>query len=218
MPEFCVVANGPFLEKDLLIKSIAGKTVLALDGAANVLRMHNITPNIILGDFDSIDLKTKKYYGIKPTPEFSEKYLGNHGTLIVPALDQNYTDLEKAVQYCCQQSSQDITIICASGGREDHHESLKFILKEYYNPYQRIIAHSNYGSMCYVKNEKIYFYGKSGDNCGFVLDGLGEVISEGLLYQCQGQNHSFANKMLSRAASFDVQGAALIFLPKQIYF
>lgn len=216
MQEFCIVANGPCLEKDLIIKAIAGKKVLALDGAASILLKYSIKPNLILGDFDSLDEEIKKYYGIKSIATFDSRYVGNHDVLIIPAFDQNYTDLEKAIWYCDNKSKNNITIIGATGGREDHHEALKIVLKKYYKPYRNIVSHSNYGSMCYVENEKMYFYGKSGDHCGFVLQGLGSVVSEGLQYQCQGHLHSISNKMLGKVASFSVSGGALLFLPLQL--
>ena len=216
MQEFCIVANSPLLEKDLILKTIVGKKILALDGAACVLHKYLIKPDIILGDFDSIDLQTKDYYGIKPITETYDEYLGKHGVLIVHAFDQNHTDLEKAIQYCDKESAKSITIIGATGGREDHHEALKIAFKEYYKPSRKIIAHSDYGSMCYAENEIVRFNGKPGANCGFVLQGFGTVISEGLQYQCQGHKHSISNKMLGNIASFCVNGGALLFLPLQI--
>ncbi len=216
MQEFCIVANSPSLEIDLILKTIVGKKIIALDGAASILHKYSIRPNIILGDFDSIALETRDYYGIKPIAESDSQYIGEHGVLIVPAFDQNYTDLEKAIQYCDKNSAINITIIGATGGREDHHEALKIALKEYYKPARKIVAHSNFGTICYVENERVRFNGKPGDNCGFILQGLGTVTSEDLYYQCRGHKYSISNKMLRDTANFFVNGKAFLFLPLQI--
>lgn len=215
MQEFCIIANSPILKKSLISKVISGKKILALDGAVGILRKYSIKPDIIFGDFDSIDLDMQNYYGIKTVLETNAPYLGNYGVLVVPAYDQNFTDLEKAIQYCDSESAKNITIIGATGGREDHHEALKIALKQYYSPLRKIFVHSEYGTMCYVENETVSFNGKSGDICGFVLQGEGSVISEGLLYQCKGHSYSVSNKMLENVASFNVSGGALLFLPLQ---
>lgn len=216
MQEYCIIANSPILQKNLILKVISGKKVLALDGAVRILHKHSIKPDIILGDFDSIGKKMQSAYGIKPILENNSPYLGKDEILIIPAYDQNFTDLEKAIQYCDSQSTKNIIIIGATGGREDHHEALKIALKQYYNPFRKILVHSEYGTMCYAENEKVYFHGKPGAICGFVLQGPGSVISDGLFYQCKGHNYSISNKMLENVASFCVSGGALLFLPLQI--
>jgi thiamine pyrophosphokinase len=216
MQEYCIIANSPTLRKNLISKAISGKEILALDGAVSILRKHLINPDIIFGDFDSIDLEMQTAYGIKPILESNTPYAGKQGVLIIPAYNQNLTDLEKAIQYCDNKSLKDITIIGATGGREDHHEALKIALKQNYNPLRKILVHSDYGTMCYVENQKVSFHGKPGDICGFVLQSNGSVTSDGLLYQCLGHNYSISNKMLENVASFCVSGGALLFLPLQL--
>ncbi len=216
MQEFLIVANSPLLTKDIILQAKIGKKILALDGSASILHKYSITPDVILGDFDSIDSDAQSYYGIKPIADYDSEYWGKQGVLIVPAPDQNYTDLEKAIMYCDKKNASSITIVGATGGREDHHEALKIALKTYYKSIRPILVHGDYGSMCYVENEFVRFNGSPGEYCGFILQGCGSVISEGLEYQCRGHAYSTSNKMLGTNACFYVTGCALLFLPLQI--
>lgn len=213
MHDFLIIANGPFVAKALLLELLSERCSVALDGAVNHLRKYSIKPDVILGDFDSVDADSQDLYDIK-SPAFNTKpYIGNDSVLIVPALDQNFTDLEKAIGYCDSKGARSIVITCASGGREDHYECLRLALKESYKPSRKIIVHSEYGAMCYAEDEIIIVDGYPGANCGFVAFNACEVISEGLQYQCAGHAKSIANKMLGNTAKLTVSGGALIFLP-----
>lgn len=216
MQDYLIVANGPFLKKAIIQEAAVNKRVIALDGAANSLLAIGMHPHIICGDFDSIDAATKSFYKITP-PSLSQKpYLGHNNTLIVPALDQNLTDLEKAIQYCDQNGARNISITCATGGRLDHYEALRLALKTYYHVDRRIVVHDTYGSMCYAEDKELFLHGLAADNCGFVAYDRCAVNSVGLEYECINQNKSIANKMLAEKASLKIQGTALIFLPPEL--
>lgn len=216
MHDYLIVANGHFLNKTIIKEAARNRQIIALDGAANSLLELDINPNIILGDLDSVDIATKNNYKIS-MPNFSSKpYLGERNVLIVPALDQNFTDLEKAIQYCDTQSARSISIVCATGGRLDHYEVLRLVLKTYYQPGRQIIVHDRYGSMCYAENTEIVMRGLAGDNCGFIAYAVCAVDSIGLEYECSKHSKSIANKMLGEEAVLKINGAALVFLPPQL--
>src|SRR5689334_14042058 len=128
MSNYAIIANGNFLTKEILLEAVKDRTIIALDGAADKLAALGLNPQLILGDFDSISPQAASYWGLKKTfSELSadtEPYRGNQGVLIVPALNQNLTDLDKALHYCDQQNAKSIIILCATGARLDHHESL----------------------------------------------------------------------------------------------
>ena len=157
MDDFLIIANGPFIAKHMLIEALRNKRSVALDGAVNKLREHSIKPDVILGDFDSINKDSRALYGIHLPAASENPYVGNESVLIVPALDQNFTDLEKAICYCDDQGAKSITIICASGGREDHYEGLRLALKDSYKPTRKMIVHSDYGSMCCINTLRCFF-------------------------------------------------------------
>lgn len=74
--------------------------IICCDGALEYLSEKGITPNIILGDFDSL--------GYVP-PD----------ALIYPA-EKDFTDGELALEYCQKNGFADVVFICGGGRREDH--------------------------------------------------------------------------------------------------
>lgn len=220
MKSFVIVANGPFLDPEIIREAIQNRCVIALDGAADKLLAINIKPNIILGDFDSIHPQTQVYWGIMQTcltmPEHAPPYTGHHDVLIVPAKDQSQTDLVKAIRYCDQQQAQDISIICATGGREDHHEASKLALQSEYRVNRPIVLHGEQQTLCWVENKTILLNGHIGDYCGFVAQGSGHGSSQGLVYACDRTPISLCNRLSHTQAEITIQGAALVIMPPQL--
>lgn len=222
MSEYVIIADGPFLDKKLIQTVIQNRQIIALDGAANQLRQLSITPHVILGDFDSIDAISQTYWGIIKT--FDELHLddapyqGNHQVLIVPAADQNLTDLEKGIEYCDKQGAKQITLLCAAGGREDQHEGMKIALRTAYRRQRPIWVHTTQQTLRYAENESITFYGHPGDYCGFVAVNHGLCSADGLLYPCHDLPYSVCNRLQTTSATIHIKGGALLIMPLQFNF
>src|SRR3989338_7385212 len=118
MIAYFIIANGPMLSAARLKTLIKGQKIIALDGAADKLRPLDIRPDILLGDFDSLEEVTywKKQKGIS----------------IIPTEDQNFTDLQKAIDFCDTQQATSIEICSATEGRFDHTISNVRVLKQKY--------------------------------------------------------------------------------------
>tara|TARA_B100000579_G_C22847920_1_gene865540 strand:+ start:3242 stop:3874 length:633 start_codon:yes stop_codon:yes gene_type:complete len=100
-----IVANGdfPYHPKPLKVLSSAS-TILACDGAADTLIKNKYIPDIVIGDLDSISKQTKEKYS----------------KIIIEAKDQSENDLRKAINYSIDKGFNTISIIGATGKREDH--------------------------------------------------------------------------------------------------
>lgn len=222
MSQFVIIANGPFLDISIIQEATQNHQIIALDGAANRLHTLAVTPHVILGDFDSIDPASQQYWGIEKTffdlTDTDTAYLGNHNVMIVPAKNQDFTDLEKGIQYCDQHGATQIIILCATGGREDQHEAMKHCLKTNYSPQRPILVHSNTQTLRYAKNESIVFHGVVDDYCGFVAEDQSHCTSEGLRYACNHATHSFCNRMNATQATLHIKGSALLIMPLQLAF
>lgn len=220
MCNYVIIANGPFLDRKIIEEAIQNKKIVALDGAANKLQTLHITPDVILGDFDSVNEKTQQYWGIKQAfdqiTEQSHPYVGNHQVLIVPAKNQIETDLVKAIHYCDQQHAQSITIICATGGREDHHEGTKMALRTEYKANRPICVHTTHQTLRYAFNESLTLQGQPGDYCGVIGTHTGQCTSEGLKYECDSHDFSICNQLIGYAATVHIKGQALVIMPPQL--
>jgi len=97
-----IVGNRPLNSN--IIDLAKEKLVIAADGGADRLLKHNITPDFVIGDLDSI----------------SDKSATKLEEWIVSNRNIQKTDLEKAVDYAIEKGSTDIQIVGWSGGRIDH--------------------------------------------------------------------------------------------------
>lgn len=90
---------------------------IATDGAANKAAALGLTPDILCGDFDSVDLKAA--------------CLAFPAAEVVPTPDQSCADLEKALLLALARGASAIAIIGATGGRMDHTLSSFALLQRY---------------------------------------------------------------------------------------
>lgn len=78
---------------------------ICADGAAATCLSYKLTPDLIIGDMDSLDEDARS------------RFLS---TQIIHLADQNTTDGEKAIQYCIDQGYQKVDLFGAQGKRVDH--------------------------------------------------------------------------------------------------
>jgi len=214
--DYLIVANGPFLAKDIIAEASQNKIIVALDGAAMKLQHRGLKPQVIIGDFDSITENEKQYLGIHHTNEQSTPYPGKHDTLIVPAYDQNFSDLEKAIHYCDKENAKSITIVCATAGRLDHHEHVMNILRMHYKKNRPMLLHTEQQTLRYAQDETIKMSGEAGDKCGISATFTGKITTTGLVYDSTEKNSSLCNILQGSHASITITGGALLIMPPQL--
>ena len=111
-----ILANGKFPEHDIPLEYLkTASKVICCDGAAHNLINYGIEPFVIVGDFDSVD-RTK---------------ISNYSDRFQIDSDQETNDLTKAVKWCHKHSITKVTILGATGLREDHTIGNISLLAEY---------------------------------------------------------------------------------------
>lgn len=219
---FVIIANGDFLVKEIILEAIQNKTVIALDGAMNHLYRLGIQPDILLGDFDSITPAVAEHFGVKARfadmHETDMPYQGN-GIIIVPALNQNLTDLAKAIRYCDQQQASDITLLCALGARIDQHEHAMRLLRSEYRKNRPMLLLTDEQTLRFAKDETVSFAGQPQDKCGILAYPQATISTQGLLYDVENfpltfaDSESVSNIMRENQAFVKVTGEAMIVMP-----
>lgn len=102
-----ILANGEPPSAELLARVASEHDLfLATDGAALTAARLGVRPDVVSGDFDSLDLEAA--HALLPQAEF------------VPTPDQNRTDLEKAVLIALERGAEGLTVTGAAGRRIDH--------------------------------------------------------------------------------------------------
>lgn len=101
-----IIANGEMPSAELA-RSLASEAelVVAADGGADRALAIGISPDLVVGDLDSLSAAAREHLG--------------HGRL-VETPDPERTDLEKAVEHALTLGAREITVIAAGGGRLDH--------------------------------------------------------------------------------------------------
>lgn len=164
--DIVVLANGlfPSGKHALGVLEAAGK-IICCDGAADKLIAHGLTPDIIAGDLDSV----------------SEDTMKKHAGILHRSGEQESNDLTKAVRYCMAQGYPGITILGATGHREDHALGNISLMLEYY-PHIRVKMITDFGE---------FFLLESGQNVAsypgeqisiFSVDNKVKVSSDGLKF------------------------------------
>ncbi len=87
---------------------IRSSAVICADGGAALARSWGLIPSMILGDWDSLDGTTKKYWQGRGVP--MQRF----------PIAKDQTDLELAVEYALQHGAREIHLTGAWGSRIDH--------------------------------------------------------------------------------------------------
>lgn len=145
---------------------------LAADGAANYLAELGIAPDVVLGDFDSLDPEAKRVFKNCP-------FLQN--------VDQETCDLEKAVIYALDQGATRIALIGAQGGRIDHSLTAISILLNYSSRAQISLQDEN--AVTYAVHREMEIDGRAGETLSLIaFTPVEEVYLEGVKWSLQGEN------------------------------
>ncbi|MHB0858894.1 MAG: thiamine diphosphokinase [Anaerolineae bacterium] len=108
-PHTVVVANGEFAFPQRLLAVLAkADQVIAADGGANWLVAQGITPDILVGDMDSI------------APELVKTLAIGGCRLVQRPTHKDETDTELALLEAAARGARHITLLGALGGRIDH--------------------------------------------------------------------------------------------------
>ena len=169
-----IIANGEYPTHHIPLNVlINAKTIIACDGAVNLLDKNKIKPNFIIGDLDSISNKLKV------------KYKKN----IISIPSQKNNDFSKALNFAIKNKYNKISILGASGLREDHSIGNFFRLFNYSNSIS-LKMYTNYGIFHFI-NKKSQFSSFKGQQISiFAIDRTIKITSRRLKY-------SFKRNMLS---------------------
>ena len=161
-----ILTNGgfPVASHCLEILDTAG-TIICCDEAAEYLLRYGREPDLIIGDMDSISPATRQ--------RFSDR--------LIVIEEQETNDLTKAVNHCIQNKIDEVTILGATGLREDHTLGNISLLLEYSREI-KVRMVTDYGVFTVVQSgEKVR--SSPGEKISFFsVDNRVKVTSEGLKF------------------------------------
>lgn len=110
-----LIANGKKPKNKKIIEILKNaKNIICVDNGYELASELNITPSVVIGDLDSVDInKISK------------------DILIIKDEDQNTNDLEKTLNYCLSKNIRDIILVGATGERDDQNLATILVSLEY---------------------------------------------------------------------------------------
>lgn len=161
-----IVANGDFpsAETPLQILQRAQK-VVCCDGGANEYIAKGFTPDIIVGDGDSLSAENRERFA----------------DIIHYDADQETNDQTKAVKFLMNNGLRNIAIVGATGKRDDHTLGNIALLAEYLRMGATVRSYTDYGVFipCQGSND---FHCKAGAQVSIFNISAKNLKSEGLTY------------------------------------
>lgn len=173
-----VVSGGNKIREDILEKYCENSYVICCDGGIKNFYNSQVLPDIVVGDFDSIDdegknlikeknIKIKTYNPIK-----------------------NYTDTEIALNMLLENKYDEIIILAATGTRMDHTVANIFYLQKLYGKVNSFMV-DNHNLIFYVEKGKYTFQRNNYKYISMIS------ISEEMTYSTNGMKYEVDNLKIS---------------------
>lgn len=107
-----LIVSGGNIDCDFavdLIKNSGFEIIIAADSGLNFFRKVDLTPDVVVGDFDSVNSEVLEYFKENELIDFH---------VLNPEKDD--TDTEYAIRFAIEQGADSITILGGTGTRLDH--------------------------------------------------------------------------------------------------
>ena len=161
-----IIANGNFPYHEIPLKILdKSKTIIACDGAANILDLKKYKIDYIIGDLDSIESSNINKYKNK----------------IINKPAQTNNDLRKAIMLLYNNKVKTFSILGATGKREDHTIGNIFSIYELYDDLNATIYTDNGTFKCINTSTEIKSY-KGQQVSLFSNDKTIKITSNNLMY------------------------------------
>lgn len=165
-PKVVILANGLFpVAQEGLDQLRTADLLICCDGAADKLIAKGMVPHLIVGDMDSVSDEVRQQYA----------------SIMIQSDDQENNDLTKAVHYCIEKEYPTVTILGATGLREDHTLGNISLMLEYY-PRVEVRIISDFGMFFLVQSGEQHPSYVGEKISLFSIDNKARVSSTGLKY------------------------------------
>lgn len=168
--ETVILAKGNYPSHPIPLTILSNcNRLIACDGATNQLVETGRIPDAIVGDCDSLSDENRERFA----------------SIIHQVKDQEINDLTKAVNYCVSQGWKNITILGATGKREDHTIGNISLLCEYME-IANVSMITDYGVFTAIYSTSAFQSFKGQQVSIFSLDRK-PISTKGLVYKIENQ-------------------------------
>lgn len=206
-----LIGAGEIFDSDFEIISNKNKDdfLIACDGGLEHIFNHGLTPDLIVGDFDSCDSKIREHFN-------------NIDTIELP-VEKDYTDMHTAILHGMKLGYKNFNLFGATGGRIDHTIANIQILSDLSRNNSNVVLYGKDFVMHTISNSSISFDEKmKGTFSVFSLSDNSYGVSEtGAKYSIENVNltNTFplgvSNEFIGIKCTISVEnGTLLIIVPR----
>ena len=164
--EAVIIANGDYPTAEYALQVVAQSPLVGCcDGGADEFIARGYTPDIIIGDGDSLSAKNRARFA----------------DIIRYEADQQTNDQTKAVKYLLAEGKTRIAIVGATGKRDDHTLGNIALLAEYRKMGADVRSYTDYGVFIPCSGEATFHCKKGAQVSIFNIDAKG-LAAENLAY------------------------------------
>lgn len=194
-----LIANGKKPKNKKIIEILKNaKNVICVDNGYELASELNITPSVVIGDLDSVDInKISK------------------DILIIKDEDQNTNDLEKALNYCLSKNIRDIILVGATGERDDQNLATILVSLEYIEQLNIEILSDLY-SIEFVNGERDFEVTPMREVSLISMDKENIITTQGLKYnldksKLSSATHGISNYSIGENFSISCSSPLIVF-------
>lgn len=209
MKKCIILANGKPPKKSIInyLQKKNYSTLICADGGANKAKKLNLTPDYIIGDFDSIENKTLQYYSNK--------------SKLIKFKRQTDTDVEKCLKHALKEKYNEIILLGVTGDRLDHTFcNLGIVIKFFKKIKLKLVAEE---SLLIPYSGKVELNTKPGEIISlYGFDKKTKISSRGLKYRLKnstlpfGEKESTSNSALGEKVNLKISGG-IIFVVRNFH-
>ncbi len=138
-----IIGNGEKTNKNI-IENIKYDYIICADGGLEKAANYGVIPDIVIGDFDSVNPHVLKQYEKKiPVEKFPT--------------EKDYTDMELAVEFAVSRGYNQITLTGATGTRLDHTLGNIMLMEKYFKEGVNIVIIDNNNEMKIISDNADLF-------------------------------------------------------------
>jgi thiamine pyrophosphokinase len=207
-----VFANGVIREIHLAKNLLTEKDfIVSADGGLRYIRSLNLIPQLVVGDFDSINRD-------------DIEFLNNYDVEILKSpTDKDQTDLEIALRELVKRDYKDILVIGALGGRIDQTLANFGLISTISNDDVRIEFDDGQEHIMLIRNSQL-FYGKKGDTVSLIplCSPAKGITTRGLRYSLTNesllpdQTRGISNVMIGEIAEIKITSGTVLCIHTRI--
>ena len=194
-----LIANGKKPKNKKIIEILKNaKNVICVDNGYELASELNITPSVVIGDLDSVDInKISK------------------DILIIKDEDQNTNDLEKTLNYCLSKNIRDIILVGATGERDDQNLATILVSLEYIEQLNIEILSDLY-SIKFVNGERDFEATPMREVSLISMDKENIITTQGLKYnldksKLSSATHGISNYSIGENFSISCSSPLIVF-------